>query len=76
MNERLVQFARAELKSGLAQLPDGWKMNFKRMYGDGDLDLELDDIVDGIPEEKLDWAMSQVQNSIKKLKALSEQAGA
>lgn len=67
MNEQLQQFARENLKKGLSQLPDGWQHKFKQMYSHGNLTLDISQVVDNMPEDKLDWAMEQVENSLKKI---------
>jgi hypothetical protein len=75
MNEKLESYAREELKAGLAQLPADWQRMFKLMYArDGgkrsveDAEaMPIDDVVEQVPAEKLDWAMQQVQNSLNKL---------
>jgi len=67
MNDQLKSFAREELKRGLAQLPDNWQRRFKQMYSRGNLDANINSVVDNMPEEKLDWAMQQVYASIKKI---------
>ena len=80
MNDALQQYARDTLKDGLSQLPAGWQNLFKRMYGGkptrrGEDSLTLaeiearpiDEVVDEMPAEKLDWAMQQVERSIAKL---------
>ena len=41
-------------------------MLFKRMYSPKNLGDGIDDIVDSIPEDKLDWAMQQVERSLEK----------
>lgn len=69
MNEQLKSFAREELKSGLAQLPEGWQRKFKQMYSHGKLGADINSVVDNMPESKLDLAMSQVQNSLIKQRA-------
>jgi hypothetical protein len=56
MNQQLQDFARATIKEGLAKLPSGWQNKFWLMYGE----------VDEMPPEKLDWAMTQVANSLRK----------
>jgi len=66
MNNQLQNFARSTLKEGLAKLPDNWKTIFKRMYSPNNIDIDINDIVDIIPEDDLDWAMQQVQNSLDK----------
>ena len=68
MNSQLQEFARNELKSGLAQCPDGYQLMFKRMYANGNLNMSIEDVVDNMPSDKLDWAMQQVENSLTKLR--------
>ena len=41
-------------------------MMFKRMYAKGNLDMNINDVVDNMPEEKLDWAMQQVERTLSK----------
>lgn len=75
MNEQLQQYARQSLKDGLEQLPEAWQRRFKLIYArDGgrrsveDAEaMPINDVVDTMPDDKLDWAMQQVQNSIDKL---------
>jgi len=68
MNNQLQEFARRELKDGLAKLPESNQLRFKRMYSHKDLDKPIDDVVDSMDYDKLDWAMQQVQRSIDKEK--------
>lgn len=70
MNSQLEKFARDTLKSGLAKLPPAHQMLFKRMYSHKNLDLPIDDVVDKMPVDKLDWAMQQVKRGLDKLDAL------
>jgi hypothetical protein len=79
MNDQLQSFAREELKKGLALLPESWQDKFKLMYGREDTKLRseedireikaipINEVVDSMSEDKLDWAMQQVNNSIKKI---------
>ena len=64
MNKQLQKFARDTLKEGLSQLPDNQKLTFKRMYSHKNLELPINDVVDQMEPEKLDWAMQQVQRSL------------
>lgn len=77
MNEQLKAFARQTLKNDLSKLPLEWQKKFKLMYAipgvpwdkrkvDDILALTIEEVVDAMPEDKLDWAMQQVANSIKK----------
>lgn len=64
MNQQFQKFARDTLKAGLAQLPEHNREIFKRMYSHKDLKANINDVVDKIPEDKLDWAMQQVDRSL------------
>jgi len=66
LTEHVDKFARDFLKEGLAKLPNENFLFFKRMY-DQDLNKSIDEVVDSLPFDKLDWAMIQVQNSVDKL---------
>lgn len=39
---------------------------FKRMYACGHLDRPIDEVVLDMPDEKLDWALTQVQRTLEK----------
>lgn len=66
MNGSLQEFARNEIKSGLAKLSESNQVFFKRMYSHNNPDADINDVVDGMPEEKLDWAMQQIQRTLEK----------
>ncbi len=66
MNEDLQNYARAKIKSGLAQCSEREQKMFKRMYSHDDLTLEINDVVDGMTPEKLDWAMQQIARTLEK----------
>jgi len=66
MNNQLQDFARVQLKESLNQLPESWQLMFKRMYSEDNLDLPIGEVVDKVPEDKLDWAMQQVERSLEK----------
>lgn len=77
MNPQLQDFARTKLKTDLATLPESNQRIFKLMYGRDDgrrsvADAEampIGDVVDAMPEDRLDWAMTQVANSLAKVAA-------
>ena len=69
MNKELSKYAREEIKKGLVLLPDTWQTLFKRMYGQGK-GQDINEVIDTMPEDKLDWAMTQIKNSIKKIEEL------
>lgn len=66
MNSELQEFARQNLKEGLAQLPEKAQLFFKRLYSHDNLEADINDVVDSMPEDKLDWAMQQVQRTLDK----------
>ena len=66
MNKQMQDFARQTLKDGLTELPAPWQLMFKRMYSHNNLDANIDDVVDNIPEDELDRAMQQVERTLAK----------
>lgn len=72
-NEAIINFTKNEIKSGLEKLNDDCQMLFKRMYSHNNLNLTIQEAVDGMEIEELDWALSQVQRSLKNPKSLREQ---
>ena len=67
MNISLADYARENIKEGLLKLSEGHQMKFKRMYSHNNLELPIEDVVKNMPERNLDWALTQVQNSLKKI---------
>lgn len=75
MNNTLKTYAKSQILNGLLKLPDGWQEKFKLMYGrnGGKRSVEdakamtIEEVVEEMSEEKLDWALSQIENSLKKL---------
>lgn len=74
MNDALQQYARQTLKDGLDKLPVEWHRTFKLMYAmdngrrtvEQAVVMEINEVVDKMDADKLDWAMTQVENSIRK----------
>lgn len=66
MNDQLQEFARNELKKGLAQCTEGQQLIFKRMYANRNLDTPINEVVDNMDAKKLDWAMQQVESTLAK----------
>lgn len=75
MNHILDKAARDYIKNYIVELPEGWQNTFKLMYGRKNVKESVDEIknksilkvVEQMPQDKLDWAMMQVENSLKKL---------
>lgn len=67
MNDALQAYARSELKVGLSKCTQAEQCLFKRMYSPKNTDLPIEQVVDSLPVERLDWAMQQVQNTLQKV---------
>lgn len=67
MNEELQQYARKCLKEKIITLSEAHQLLFKQMYSHNNLDLSIEEVIDNMNESKLDWAMKQVENTLKKL---------
>ena len=80
MNEKLQDFARAELKVGLANLPEEHHRTFKLMYARDKgkrsiadaVAMPINDVVDIMLPEQLDWAMQQVQASLNEITLMEQ----
>ena len=68
MNEELSTYARTFLKENIAKCTEGEIHVFKKMYSPTNPSLDIDKVIDQMPNEKLDWAMDQVKNSLKNKK--------
>ena len=66
MNETLKNAAKTILKDLLAQCTEGQQMMFKRMYSHNNLELPINDVVDQMSEDKIDWAISQCERTVEK----------
>ena len=66
MNQTLAAFARQKIKESLALCTEDQRGIFLRMYSPKNLDRSVSDAVDSMPDDKLDWALSQAQNTLKK----------
>ena len=62
MNKELEEFAREKIKEGLHSCTEGQIDLFKRMY-QSDEELSLDEVVNKMHSDKLDWAMQQIQRT-------------
>lgn len=66
MNNITENFNRDWLKENIALCNESQQQMFKRMYSHNNLDLDVNSIIDKMPEDKLDWAMQQVQHTLEK----------
>lgn len=65
MNELLSRSARNILLELLSQCSEGQVLMFKRMYS-SDTSKPINEVVDSMVDEKLDWAISQCQRTVEK----------
>jgi len=81
MNQQLQDFARKTILDGLNQLPVDWQNKYKLIYGrkngkktvEDTLIVPIEIIVAETPEDKLDWAMQQIEESLKKFKIINNE---
>ena len=66
MDSTLEKFARETLKEELKKCTEGECLMFKRMYSHNNLSLPLSEIVDTMSRNQLDWALTQVENTLNK----------
>lgn len=64
MNKELDRYARDYIRINVKKLKDEYILIFKRMYSHNDLEKPIDDVVDKMEADKLDWAMQQVERSL------------
>jgi hypothetical protein len=68
MNETLKNAAKKILKELLAQCTEGQQLMFKRMYSHKNLELPINDAVDQMEDNKIDYAITQTERTITKIK--------
>lgn len=66
MNKTLSKFAREQLKLNLAKCTEAQQHLFKQMYCHENLDWPIEQCVDAMSDDKLDWAMQQVERTLEK----------
>ena len=76
MFKQLSEYARNYIKENIVQLPESNQRLFKLMYGrdngnrsmEDAIAMEIEEVVNEIPDEKLSWAMEQIDNTLKEKK--------
>ena len=68
MNNELKEFAIQKLKQDLGQCTAAEQRVFKQMYAKGNMSLPIQDVVENMDKDKLDWAMQQVARTLEKKK--------
>lgn len=65
-NRILIKISKDILKTLLSRCTESERMVFNRMYSSDNLGATIDDVVDNIDPHKIDWAISQCENTLKK----------
>jgi hypothetical protein len=65
-NKTLINSAKETLKELLAKCTQEQQFMFKRMYCHRNLELPINDAIDQMANDKIDWAVTQVEETIKK----------
>ena len=60
------EFVRQSLKDMLEQCTDSQVLLFKRMYSHKNLEASISEVVDKMPDDKIEWAVCQVENTLAK----------
>jgi len=69
-NETLKNAAKDILKNLLSKCTEPQQMLFKRMYSHNNLELPINDVVDQMDSDKMDWAISQCERTVEKNKKI------
>lgn len=67
-NETIINFTKEKLKELLDKCTVKQQMLFKQMYSYNNLDMSINNVVDNMDIDKLDWALSQVERTVEKNK--------
>jgi hypothetical protein len=65
MNPQLEAFARQSLKTGLEQCTPEQQHLFRRMHSHHDVKKPINQVVDDMPADRLDGALTQVNRTIE-----------
>ena len=66
MNESLSKMGRDYLKELLSQCTEPQQLMFKRMYAHKYQEKPINECVDLMDDEKIDWAISQCERTVEK----------
>ena len=66
MNKTISKMCRITLQEMLRLCTEEQQLFFKRMYSPSNLELPINEVVDQMEDEKLDWAISQCESTLRK----------
>jgi len=67
MQDSLILSVRQIMKDKIKLLPNENQVFFKRMYSHKNLDKPIDLVIDDMEEDKLEWALSQIETTLNKI---------
>ena len=67
MNRSLADYARQQIKEGLLKLSEKHRKFYKRLYSHNNRELPIEDVIKNMPDDKLNCALTQVQNTLKEV---------
>jgi hypothetical protein len=62
--DKIEAYRRQELKNLLSECTEGQIMLFKRMYSHKKLELPIEEVVDKMPSDRIDWAIEQTERTL------------
>ena len=65
-NTTLNNITRKMLKHLLEKCTNSQQLLFKRMYSHDNLELNINEVVDNMDDDKLEWAFTQVEKTLNK----------
>ncbi|MBB4036599.1 hypothetical protein GGR21_002505 [Dysgonomonas hofstadii] len=65
-NQTYIDMGKTYLKELLANCNEAQQLMFKRMYSHQNLDKDINQVVDDMDSEKIDWAISQCEKTVEK----------
>ena len=68
MNNTMASYAKEYIKKWIVKLPEGYQRKFRHIYSEDNRELPMETIIDNIPSEHLDHAVTIIENSLNKLK--------
>ena len=66
MNKTLAKEGRRILKELLSNCSNEQQVMFKRMYSHKNLQLPINDVIEQMNDDKIDWAITQCERTVEK----------
>ena len=67
MEKQLSDYAREKIKEGLEKLTETHRTRFKHIFSENWGILTVDEVLSGIPDDKLDHALSLVNHTLEEM---------